>query len=106
MDVVDVVDVLTDSKDALTVRNESNRHTHSSLLCNSRALSFRRLLLTFHSLIRIFMATPRRYFLLQAALLGADKPAVVATDAHFASALRKVQTSLTFHSLIRIFALC
>ena len=60
--IVDVVDVLTDSKDALTVRNESNRHTHSFLLCNSRALSFRRLLLTFHSLIRIFMATPRRYF--------------------------------------------
>ena len=50
------------------------------------------------------MATPRRYsgddFVV---LLWGDKPPFVASDAHFASALQKVQVNLTFHSLIRIF---
>ena len=31
--------------------------------------------------------------------------AAVASDAHFASALQKVQVNLTFHSLIRIFTI-
>ena len=37
--------------------------------------------MAFRSLIRIFMAAPRRYIGRQAALLDADKSAVVATDA-------------------------
>ena len=44
--------------------------------------SFLNLCIVIHSLIRTFTTMSFRYFFrLQAALLGADKPAVVATDA-------------------------